>query len=181
MRVGVVSVILAMAAIAPPLFSHAAMAAPPTLNGAYDFNYVQNCQATINTSSKGGVVTGLTANSGGNTSVTLGVATFNSTRNTFSLKGYQESGDLVMLNGAAGTKVMREEHFNFKLTFSTTANTFTFTPTTGPRTPINLNAIYLAVDPTTFVAAYVEFLGIVTTLDPNTTCYAHGTAILQSE
>lgn len=185
MRIVTVSMALAAVAIASPLFAPAAMA-DPVLNGKYNFSYVETCQATITPTPNGSNFSKLVGTDDGTLSGTQTLAVFDSAKGTFSLKGSQDSGDLLMISGASGNKVIKDEPFALSLTFKvagyapTSLNsgtaTFTFTPTTAPKTKVILNAVIGFTTAAPTVIAYMEFLGI-----DAAGCYGHGTAILHTQ
>jgi hypothetical protein len=150
----------------------AGAAAVPQLSGDYALQYIETCQATISTSKNQGTPDLSTVNTVdvGRLSGTIATATFAGKPLTMTLSGWQDQGDLFILQNLGGNQ-MSEVTSSLVFTVTHTASSITLTQQgeAGAK-PQTFHAIY--GDIVAGVAHRVDFLGL-----SKGGCYAFGSAV----
>jgi hypothetical protein len=137
-----------------------------TLQGTYLFTYVETCQATFswNTDPNSGDINTINSVDNGKISTTTGTAVFNSSTNKVQFTGYQESGDLLIIQEHGGAPVT-DAAFNQKFAYATSAKNFT----------IDGNKFHAAYSPSTGTVSSFVFSGLD---GSNANCAVTGTGTL---
>jgi hypothetical protein len=176
----------ALAAVTALSFAPPASATTVTLNGTYSFVFFEDCQAEISTTTDSGTgdVSSLnTVNDGGLTG-TIATAVFNSAKGTVTVKGWQDKGALLMVEGLSPkNEAMKDSALSKKFTFAATSDALTLTDTSKGGKVLDFNAVYGSVDGSG-VAGSVAF--VLTSMTPPSPpalngCTVHGLAWLQTE
>jgi hypothetical protein len=137
-----------------------------TLQGTYLFTYVETCQATFSwgTDPSTGDINTINSVDNGKISSTTGTAVFNPDTKKVQFTGFQESGDLLIIQEHGGTPVT-DTAFNEKFTYATTAKNFV----------INGGKYHAAYSPSTGTVTSFVFGGLDS---ENQNCAVSGTGTL---
>ncbi len=97
-------------------------AGTPLISGTYLVTYIETCQAEISTSAdaKSGDVNSVNTVSDGKISHTIGTAVFSQKAGTVSLNGFQQTGDLFILQNLGGQSVS-DQTWSQNWTYTNTA------------------------------------------------------------
>jgi len=155
---------IGMLAASTMLLSQVALA--QTLQGTYLFTYVETCQATFswNTDPSTGDINMLNTVDDGKISDTTGTAVFDSTTRKVTFTGFQDAGDLLIIQEKGG-QALTDGVFNQKFAYSTSAKTF----------KLDGNNFHAAYSPTTGIVTSMVFGGLDSS---KANCAVTGTATL---
>jgi hypothetical protein len=137
------------------LLSQAALAATvtsgPGLSGTYLITYVETCQASFSwgTDPSTGDINTINSVDDGKISTTTGTALFNQTAGRVHIQGFEEIGDLLIIQEHGGN-VMADKPFDLTTGYNVTANSIilggvryhaSFSPSTGTANQVVFSGI----------------------------------------
>ncbi len=151
--------------------AYAASVATPVLSGTYLITYVETCQASFSwgTDPSTGDINTINSVDNGKISTTTGRADFNATTGKVHIEGFQEIGDLLIIQEHGGN-AMADQPFDMNFGFHTTPNSIIFG---GVR-------YHASFSPSTGTANQVVFSGLTGGGGGPANCAVTGTGTLVS-